>query len=283
MTVGIGVLCQEGKGIIMAADMRGSFKNPSLKPHEFIGKQYDLPFGFVANTAGTKSLCQSIASELYNQIESLTDPSTILHDHIRNAIRNAQLEEWLHRVDHRMTTRLGMRLSEWKKMQHADLIYRRGQRLLVNYHLEMHIGVAGFDGKGFPVILTAYGNEPPEMDEFSIIGSGLEPAQDVLVRRGQNAHMSFVRSLLHVHEAMEAAKATDRFVGRCDGFVVLAAKQRRIFPSNHKLIKDLALQYSGRDTEPLDDDGRLHKEFMAALFEPGITKAQYAAGKRRPD
>jgi hypothetical protein len=263
------------------ADMRGSFEDASLPPHEYLGKQYPLPNGFNVNTAGAKVVCQSMASELYTQIEKLAHKPRIYHDHIRNAVRETQFLEFAYRVDHELRFHLGTTLAKWKKMRKTTLLYRRAQRIMRKYYLNVQLSVGGFLRDGHPVLLTMHGNQAPEMDELSVIGSGTDAALQVLVQRGQNPHMGLLRTILHAHEAMEAAKAKDKYVGRCEAMVVLTPKQARILQLNSEFMKELVGSFAGRDTEPLDDDSKRFNALMAELHHPGITKTEYDAGKRR--
>jgi len=281
MTVGIGALCQSGQCVLMAADMRGSFEDASFPPHEYLGKHYALPNGFNVNTAGIKSICQSMASELYTQIEKLAKEPHVYHDHIRNAIQETQFLEFRYRVDHKMRFDLGISLAEWQKMEKTTLLYRRAQRVMRNYYLNVQLSVGGFLADGHPVLLTMHGNEPPEMEELSVIGSGADPALEVLVRYGQNVHMGIVRTIMHVHEAMEAAKAKDKYVGKCEAMVVLTPQQIRILQLRSEFMKELVASFAGRDMEPLDDDEKRFNALMAELHHPGITRTEYEAGKRK--
>jgi hypothetical protein len=281
MTVGIGTICQSGQCVLMAADMRGSFEDASLPPHEYLGKQYPLPNGFNVNTAGAKVICQSMASELYTQIEKVANEPNVYHDHIRNAIRETQFLEFAYRVDHELRFRLATTLEEWKAMATTTLLYRRAQRMMHHYYLNVQLSVGGFLSDGHPLLLTMHGNEPPEMDDLSVIGSGTDPALEVLSLRGQNPHTGIVRSIMHVHDAMEAAKLKDKYVGRCEAMVVLTPKQIRILQLHSDFIKELVGSFAGRDTEPLDNDGKRFNALMAELHHPGITKAEYDAGKRK--
>ena len=280
MTVGIGAICQSGQCIVMVADMRGSFEDSSLPPHEYTGKQYALPNGFNVNTAGAKVICQSMASELYTQIEKLSKQPEVYHDHIRKAIIETQFLEFSYRVDHELRFHLLTTSAKWRKMNKTTLLYRRGQRLLRKYYLNAQLSVGGFLADGHPVLLTMHGNEPPEMEELSVIGSGTDPALEVLVRQGQNPHIGIVRTIMHMHEAMDAAKAKDKYVGRCDAMVVLTPKQIRILQLDSRFVKELVGSFAGRDTEPLDDDKKRFDALMAELHHPGITKTEYDAGKR---
>lgn len=279
MTVGIAALCQEGQCILMAADMRGSFNDPTLPSHEYIGKQYRLPFELMANTAGAKTVCQSMASELYAAMEKLKGEPKIVHDHIRNAIRDTQVQEFGYRVEHKLNMKLRTTVDEWKKMDKATLHYRRCQKLISTYWLNVQITVGGFL-EGHPVVLTAHSNEPPEMEEIAVIGSGTDPAIAALAQRGQNSHMGIVRSALHVYEAMEEAKKTDKYVGRCDGVLVLTPRQVRVLQFKSKYMAELVGSFEGRDTAPLDDDKQRLKDLMAEIHHPGITQREYDAGKR---
>ncbi len=282
MTIGIGVICHEAKCIIMAADTRGSFADPALPPHEHIGKQFDLPFGFVATTAGEKALCQSFANELYEAMQKLKSEPTIYHDHIRRAIRDTQLYEFEYRVDQEMATKLCTRVADWQKMDSTSLHYRRCQRLVNGYFLNIHIMVGGFLSDGSPVLLNTYSKYAPEMEDHCAIGSAMDTATDVLTARGQNSHMGSVRSLLHVYEALEAARATDRYVGAPADILFLTPGQIRLFPAKHPLLAQLAQDYSGKDTKTLDDDVGLLKRFGADLYHPGTTREEYDAGLRSP-
>jgi hypothetical protein len=281
MTVGIGTLCQSGQCILMATDMRGSFEDPAFPPHEYLGKQYPLPNNFNVNTAGAKVICQSIASELYTQIEKLADEPQVHHDHIRNAIRDAQFLEFSYRVDHELRFHLATTLEQWKAIPTTTLLYRRAQRLMRTYYLNAQLSVGGFLSDGNPVLLTMHGNEPAEMEDLSVIGRGTDPALEVLVRRGQQPHMGIVRSIMHVYEALEAAKLKDRYVGKCEAMVVLTPKQIRILQLGSEFIKELVGCFAGRDTEALDDDRKRLDALMAELHHPGLTKTEYDAGKRR--
>jgi len=281
MTVGIGALCQSGQCIVMASDMRGSFEDAALPPHEYLGKQYALPNGLNVNTAGSKNVCQSIASELYTQLESVMKLPAVQHDHIRNAIREAQFLEFLYRVDHELRFRLGITREEWQKMGSTSLLYRRAQRIVTRYYLNVQLSVGGYLTNGSPVLLTMHGNEPVEMDEISVIGSGTDPALAVIAQRGQNPHTGVVRTIMHIHEAMAAAKAKDQYVGTCEAMVVLTPKQIRILQLKSDFMQELVGAFTGRDTEPLDDDEKRHNALMAELHHPGITKAEYDAGKRK--
>lgn len=282
MSVGVSVLCHSGECIIMAADTRGRIDDPSFPPNEAIGKQFELPFGFVISVAGGKAVCQSFANQLYAEFDKLKEISPLYHDHIRNAIREAQLEEFRYRVDYEMFQKLGTRLREWHNMSQATFHYRRCQRLLRSYYLPLNLTVGGFMPDGTPLLLTAFCNDPVDMQEFGCIGSGSDAALRVLMARHQNCDMSPVRALVHVDEAMEESRKTDSFVGQPSDYAILTKTTIRRFPKDHPLLRELRKTYAGKDTRPLDDDLKTINEFLSALYYTGVTKEEYDQGIRVP-
>jgi hypothetical protein len=69
MTVGIGLLCDGGKHIWLAADMRGSYGEVSR--NDYTGKLFELPFSFCGAIAGTIGPCSDVISELHHRMEQI--------------------------------------------------------------------------------------------------------------------------------------------------------------------------------------------------------------------
>ena len=72
MTIGIGLLCQGGKCILMGADKRGTYEYAATSNDE-CGKLFDLPFGFCGAIAGTVSYAEAVISELHHRMGSLAE------------------------------------------------------------------------------------------------------------------------------------------------------------------------------------------------------------------
>lgn len=280
MSVGIGALCNGGKTIVMAVDTRGTWNDPRLPTHEFMGKQYDMPFYLCANIAGEIPTCESVISELTAQLNKLETEPVIYHDHIRNAIREAQFLDHLYRLDYEMILRLGTRLTEWKQMAKATLTYRRGHRIVSNFEIKMQLTIGGYVHNS-PVLLETNYSNPPEMREFSVIGSGEDFATEALIKRGQNANTSPQRTLVHVAEAMQAARQ-DQYVGEPADFVVITPRSFRRFPARDTFLEQLVVKYHDKSTEELDDTEDISQRLKSSLYFPDTTKEEMAKGLRRP-
>lgn len=269
MTIGLGVLCHGGDGIIMAADTRGSYtgSNPP-PPHEQIGKQFILPHGFMANIAGTIKTCDAFVAELYARMENIVPLNGVIyHDHIHKAIHDAQFRECALRFDHELKMQLGISLVEWKQYEQTRQLFVAGKEIFRQTDFDCSVIVGGFLDKR-PVLIHMVKKEGPEMTRnFAVIGSGADYAWDVLDGRGQNEHMSFLRTIVHICEAMEAAKQ-DPYVGEPAAFVILLPNGwTKRLDVRHPLIRKVVSDYTNKDTEPLDTDVARHREVTDLFYE----------------
>jgi len=271
MTVAIGAMCERGNCIITVADRRGTFApTAGLGPHDRTGKQFDLPRNFSGNIAGVVSVCTSIISELDKQMNDM--PTPFFHDHVRNAIREAQFQEFENRARYALKTQLLITVKEWKEAQIAQYLRDEGKSILKSIQLEAELIIAGFAGIS-PVLLEVFCNEPPEMRHFCAIGSGGNAAYSVLVQREQEPHMSFQRTLIHMAEAMEAARldAIQRDplnpdVGFPAAYVVVTKKAMRILPANNIELKHLVSKYDAKDTESVDAEKVCREKLRSAMW-----------------
>ena len=215
------------------------------------------------------------------EVDKILNLPVIFHDHIRNAVREAQIQDLLFRLDYELVNHLGMRLSEWKTLDKVSLQYRRAQRLVRKYQLPMQLTVGGFVTGGSIVMLEAQFNEAPEMVEWSAIGTGGDHAAESLGKRDQGANTSFQRTLVHVAEAMEAARA-DNYVGHPSDYVIITQRAYRRVPARDPYLMQLLAKYVDKDTEELDDSNEAGEKLRDALFFPGTTRDEYAKGMRRP-
>jgi hypothetical protein len=281
MTIGIGAVGGSGNTIMMAADTKGSYNDPRYSD-TLIGKQYDFfPHHLLAaNIAGTVPVCQSLMSHLVAEVDKLVGLAIIRHDHIRNAVKEAQISEILDRLDYELVNHLAMRRSDWIALDKAKLQYRRAQRLIRKFQLPMQLIVGGFVN-GSLIMLETQFNEPPEMVEYSAIGTGGPYAADSLAKRNQGANTSFQRTIVHVAEAMEAARA-DRFVGDPADYVIITSRTYRRLSARDPYLMQLLLKYRDKDTDELDNSSEAVDRFRDGLFFPGATREEFAKGMRRP-
>jgi hypothetical protein len=134
---------------------------------------------------------------------------------------------------------------------------------------------------GSLVMLETQFNEPPDMVEYSAIGSGAEFATESLSKRDQGANTSFQRTIVHVAEAMEAAR-TDKFVGDPADYVLISPRAYRRLSARDPYLMQLLLKYKDKDTDGLDNCNEAGDKLRDALFFPGTTREEYAKGMRRP-
>ena len=282
MTIGIGAIGDSGNTVVMATDTKGSYQDPRFSD-SLIGKQYDFfPHHLLAaNIAGVVSVCKSVVSSLVSEMDKLLSEPVIFHDHIRMAVQEAQIHDILFRLNNELVNRLGMSRAEWAALDKATLQFRRAQRVIRKYQLPMQLTVGGFVTGGSIVMFEAQFNEPPEMVEWSAIGTGGDYAAESLGKRNQGATTSFQRTLVHVAEAMEAGRA-DKYVGEPSDYVVITQRTYRRFPARDPYLMQLLTRYTASDTEELDDNDEYRAKLRDALFFPGTTRDEYARGMRRP-
>src|SRR5216684_8204631 len=126
-------------------------------------------------------------SELYTQMEHL--PRPFYHDHVRNAIQEAQYAEFANRANCELKKQLCITIKEWRSESLPQWLREDGKRIMRSVELEAQLTVGGFSvneqQEPAPVLLETYRNEPAEMRHFSVIGSGTNAACEVLVNRAQ--------------------------------------------------------------------------------------------------
>ena len=277
MTVGIGVLCEGAECIIVASDMRVTYHGMGVNPHDRAGKQYGFePFNLCAAIAGSTSSTHAIISELSQNLRNLIKAKLkqpkrhVFLEHIRDCLEDSRKKE-LRRIQAcEMSSQLGCELHDWLAGKlptgepFNDRAHREGMRILAGVRKEFRskvgIIVAGFLKSG-PVFLRGLGFEPVEDAAspavYVIGGTGAVEAMRVLIERQQNVEMGIARSLLHVYEALRAAKI-DKGVGDAASYVVMRPLTARLpngmlrFLPDHPLLKQWSKMYRLRDTSPLD-------------------------------
>jgi len=102
---------------MMAADTKGTYNDPRYSD-QLIGKQYDFfPHHLLtANIAGTVPVCQSLMSHVVAEMDKLVGLPIIRHDHVRNAVKESQINEILDRLDYELVNECGMSRAEWRTL-----------------------------------------------------------------------------------------------------------------------------------------------------------------------
>jgi len=245
LTVGIGVLCDDGQTVVLASDMRVTYgKHKDALQHERAGKQYGVPpFNFAISIAGSPSSTHAIVSQLSDNLKHLLRAwqaqrierprARLAFENIRNAIESARKRELRRLQACAFETDLGTSVNDWltgklpSGLPFTEYAMQQGRRVLQNVKEEMK-GKVGLIVAGFlreePIFFRAIGAEPIEeaaVPEVHVIGGeGAVEARRVLSEREQGVGMGLARTLVHVHEAMKAARK-DRGVGDPNGYYVI--------------------------------------------------------------
>jgi 20S proteasome alpha/beta subunit len=239
VTIGIGVLCDGGETAILASDMRVTYGNSPVSPSDYAGKQYEFsPHLLSASIAGRTNINEAVVSvmalhlsELLAQKQKQPD-GLFVSEHVRHILERARKQELRKLQECAMLSELGVSLDDWlsgtlkdgRKLD--DLALRWGltilQRVKKEFCSKLALIVVGFADNGI-VFMRGIGAEAIEeaaSPPYYVIGSGSYAAMEVLTKRGQNTDTSIARSLLHIYEALRAARK-EKTVGPPSAYVVI--------------------------------------------------------------
>jgi len=271
MTVGIGALCEDGRCVVLGSDMRASYPGSSVDPHDLVGKQWhysEVPrFENVSCAiAGRLGICTDVAYALKRKFWRLSKKKkTICREDIGRAIDAARWEV-LHRYyDWALKTHFDM---PWERILQGEApegytcaeAIAEGRAICEGYPFKAELIVSGFiDGQ--PVLFRASCKEELQSDMSPgvyVIGSrGARAAMNHLNKRGQMLMRGLPSTLLHIHEAMEAARKADREqIGPPAIYAVISFDHGlwRFDPQSH-LLRGWAKAYKNReDTSSLETE-----------------------------
>jgi hypothetical protein len=208
MTVGIGLLCDGGKHILLAADMRASYGGVSQ--HDQTGKLFDLPFNFCGAIAGSIGWCGEVISELHWRMSKIPE-AQLGAEKIRETILESYTRVYLMLADQELRYRLKITLD---KYHHDNKLVSRvrlaADELLQSIRVDVDLIVAGFIKAG-PIQFVARGGTsvkilPKTTPGNAVIGSGAAAAMNWLNYRKQNYSCGLAHSLFHLTEAKQFAE-----------------------------------------------------------------------------
>lgn len=265
MTIGIGVLCEDGNCMILASDLRVTYS--PLSRHDYAGKQWDLlpPFTGAAAIAGTVSVCHDFISELTARFDRLASEAEINFEHVENAVNDSRFHIMKRRANWELKRHLGISLQQLLTGKAANgqplvsMVIEHGIKIVNEIPFESQIILTGYWGspdnpKGLwmRVDHTEHVQSNPSPG-FFVIGSGSKYARDHLAWRRQNIDRKLPSSLLHVYEALRKARR-DRHVGEPMAYVICwkDGRVQRVEPDD-LLLRNWARHYKRRnDTNSLD-------------------------------
>ncbi len=284
MTVGIGVLCEDGRSVVLASDMRASYPGSSIDPHDLIGKQWhftQIPrFENVSCAiAGRLGICTDIAYALKRKFWQLSKKKKRIYREDLSRAINAARWQVLHQCyDWELKRRFN---APWNKILHGKAVpeeytiseaIAETRSICDRYEFKAELIVAGFvDGE--PVLFRASCKEELQGDASPgvyVIGSlGARAAMNHLNKRGQMIMRGLASTLLHVHEAMEAARQADKEHIGSPAIYAVISFDRGLWRFNPEssLLQGWAKAYKNRkDTSSLETE--LAKEQVRAqLFK----------------
>jgi hypothetical protein len=199
-------------------------------------------------------------------------------------VEAARFAEFKRMVDGQLKQHLGITLEEWQETEETRLLYRRGNKIMLRSFLNVEFLVGGIiHGSGAIVHFSP--TDIARVDQLACIGSGGHSAFDHLMKRSQEAHMSLPRTILHVAEAMEAARvANPDSVGRASDFVVITQKQIRRMPAKSPVLAKMLEKFANAEsTEEIDGSDQIWGLVQGAMYVPGITREEYDKGMRSPE
>jgi hypothetical protein len=285
VTVGIGVLCSGGTSIVLASDMRGTFRG--LSPNDNSGKQWDFAVSYplVACIAGRFGACQPVIDELNNRLRKDVPADNVHCEHIENAINYARSRTFYRLVDWQMKMAYCVKITDWhtgkirgkkvNKVVHDELT-----RFVNSCDLPMEIIVAGFLPDGNIVFYKASRRSAIEASTSPgvyVIGSGGALALEHLNRRGQHLHDGLCSTLLHVSEALdEAQKSPDKTVGRPQSLMIVHRDGRmERLPARARVLLDWKKAYRDRKiTTVLDESDAAWTQLKCQLVPYQTRKHQ---------
>lgn len=223
MTIGIGVLGGAASFVILASDTRASYPKSAVDPNDFVGKQSnfkDIPRfeKVVCAVAGRLGITHDVEGEIAVEFRKLGRKKKIHREHIQNAIDKARAHELRRRYDWALQVNcFGLTCSQLLrgKLPHGPLDQEaiKAARVVCDaYEFRMELIVGGFvDGE--PILFKGSGKEELQSEAdpavFVIGSKGKAAAMHQLNKRGQHVHCGLARSVVHVYEAMEAARLAD--------------------------------------------------------------------------
>lgn len=274
VTLGIGVICEAGRFVILASDTRASYGDPDsvtgIAPNDRIGKQWDFhPLKLVTSVAGRLGVAHNIVSELTVELErviKIQKAGTIVcREHIENAIDNARAHEMFRRYNASARINFGVTLNQllrgklpygpmdkyaWKQV--GDMVFKEPLRA------DMIVG--GYLGDE-PILIKTCGRREIETDAdppvFTIGSKGSVLAMEHLNKRGQHLFSGFAQSLLHIYEAAEIARKGDKYIGLSPAYIVMSRDFEGFgqIAHNEHCLTGWASAYASRDsTDSLNND-----------------------------
>jgi len=265
MTVGIGLLCNHAKNILLCADMRASYGSASS--NDQTGKLFDLPRFFCGATAGTTSQCEDVISELYHRMGQLSGDD-VAPEQVRQSIVDSYHRIYIELSDQALRSDPRITMEQYLQDQTlAQQVRQRAEEVLQDIEVDVDLVVAGFRGQS-PIQFVAEGGKSISVRaEVSpgnaVIGSGSMAALNWLNYRKQSYALGLAHSLLHLTEAKQFAEI-DPTVGPLRQMILLWPGGFKGLEGGDQLIEGWWHRYRLLLSDGLEDEA--HNQAVRETF-----------------
>jgi hypothetical protein len=208
VTIAIGLLCDQGKSILLCSDKLVSYGD--IGSNQGGSKIYDLPLGLYAAVADDVSCSHVVISEMCENLSKLDSNDPAITDKTKLALAEAgnYAFRWM-----RGEVLKEIGLTDEEFLHDSSLSKQRGEEAVAALQeakqkgLPIEIIVAGFVS-GRPIFFYTDGLKIVEQTSPGIFvaGSGSDAATHWLNYREQNTFISRHRSFYHLVEAMMFAR-----------------------------------------------------------------------------
>jgi 20S proteasome alpha/beta subunit len=278
VTVCIGVVCDaeysDGPCVILAADNKSTYGDPPVTTNRVCGKIHDLQpaCDLAVAISGDVSMCDVVVSELYEQIkEAKAHEEAVNHrglqiDNMRIAIREARAHEYDYFTREQMQGFLNTSLPEWQAETNAEK-RRKGMAVMryARQYFPVWLIIGGFLGDNWVLMRSAGAGTISGGDTHYAVGIGNVAALKCLHKRKHDMYSPAPMALVHVAEAMEAArKAAPRYIGKPGDYNVFRRNEPIMrFHSDSPVLAAWLKQ----GTKSMRDTPELRRQFESQMYE----------------
>ncbi len=272
VTIGIACICERGDCFVLGSDMRATYGTTPhgsnyerVGPNDQCGKVFYLVPRLIGCVAGRLTECHTVISHTNTYLRKFSKARKLRRDLVPAAVDAARIREMRRIYNWTLEKNWGISLDQFVRGKVPggkldQLLIRACHHLLKDAPLRVHLLIIGFVN-GHGVFLRAVQKEALQEESspgVHVIGAGSPHAMRVLNRRGQNHGMSLPRTLLHVHEAMYAARK-EKTVGPAFGYLIIRKRVPKILflPSTSATLEGWRKAHANRPTTASLDDSRI--------------------------
>jgi hypothetical protein len=278
VTICVGVVCDaehpDGPCVILAADGKGVYGDPPVTTNPVCGKIHDLQpvCDLAVAMSGDVSVCDVVVAEFYEQLrqakthEESENRRGLQIDNLRIALREARFHEYSYYTQDQMQGCLGMSLEQWQAETNPEK--RRKGAVVMRYarqYFPVWLIIGGFLGDKWVLMRSSGATAISGGDTHYAVGIGNVAAYKSLHKRKHDIYSPAPMALVHVAEAMEAArKAAPKYIGKPGDY--------NVFRRNKPIMRfrndsPLLFAWLKQGTKLMQDTPELRRQFESQMYE----------------